>query len=162
MTDPDPLVRGMDPRIRIHTKCNGSGTLVMIRAVVRALIRIYAFQRTAFVPARPRFLMTCNWEKTCNCSFINFFSSQNNTRPISLQPFTENSQLFIALCAWFWIQNDFVRSSSWPKIGLGLVSGYGYGTIIPDPTWLFMGNSFPSPDPNPRGRFATLNIKIGL
>jgi hypothetical protein len=32
--DPDPLVRSMDPRIRIriHPKCHGSGTLVLLYA----------------------------------------------------------------------------------------------------------------------------------
>jgi hypothetical protein len=44
--DPDPLVRGMDPpiRIRIHTKCHGSATLAAV-----AQVEVFIF-----LPAHPQ------------------------------------------------------------------------------------------------------------
>jgi hypothetical protein len=33
--NPDPLVRGMDPWIQIHTKCHGSTTLIKKDCVMR-------------------------------------------------------------------------------------------------------------------------------
>ena len=79
--------------------------------------------------------------------------------------YKEQSALHSIVCGILdpeWFSPIQLLPLNWPRVGLGLVSGYGCGTIIPDPSRLFMGNPFPSPDPNPRGRFATLKIKVGL
>jgi hypothetical protein len=72
----NPLVRGMDPRIRIHTKCHGSATLYTIRLFFYFLSRFCAFGFNVWKAIWPKNKFIClNQERSQNALYFILISN---------------------------------------------------------------------------------------